>query len=140
MSPLEKAVKNYTYISGYEAHKPVLDDKGRLFIYLTTSDNTLVVGVLRNKKENFVIKDIYENITHSPKEKAIAWYGKKITNVDEIINGVDYEVFIISYYHPQSERYRYIQVNWTKRTRETLEEIDLKRIFPILFDQVKKFL
>lgn len=138
LSPLEKAIKKYDYIEGYLAAKPVLDDKGRLFVNINTVDNSFV-GVLRNKKESYIITQLFDNIKRSPRDQPIKWYGKKIKGIDEIIDGVDYEVFIISYYNSSYSRYLFVQVDYCRGTRENLQEIDMKKIFPILFDHAKKF-
>lgn len=137
---LERLQRDHESIVAFLTSDPISDNKGRIFLYLAKDERRLV-AVLRNKEEGYLIPQLLQDLLKHPKDQPLVIYADKVDEpIEEILSGIDYEVILIAYFVPQSSDYRYVQVNYSKNTREALREIEFRRIVPILLDSAKKLI
>lgn len=139
LTPVEQIQKTYSVVSGQLLFPISVDENNRLFVHIRTEEG-IVSGVAANKKESHIIRRLAAELAKSPESHPVLLYGIKVTTYQEFIQGIDYSIVAVLYYHSQSERYVMLQTNYQKGTREALRELDLSQIVPVLAEQAKKLL
>ena len=132
-------IRDYSSTTGVLFNYPTLDETNRLFIYLQT-DKGIITGVLDNQREAHIIRAINKDLEHIPLDSPIVFYGNKVKGYQEVLEGIDYEVIGIVYYHTPSKQYRLTHVAYQKSTKEVLRDFSFSQIIPILLEQAKKLL
>ena len=121
--------KEYTQIVGKLSAPPSLEAaNSRLFIYVLVKSEVenkeeLVVCLATNREARTILSELREKLLAAAGEPIFLYVTKSSGNHEEIISGIDYDVYAVGVYIPESKKYRIVLTSYGEGLRAALSNI-----------------
>lgn len=78
------------------------DTNNRLFIYLKTTNNNVIVAVAKNREKSKLLERLEKKLNKT--DNLVVLFGLKVNQWEEYVDGIDMETILVSYYDDNADR------------------------------------
>lgn len=111
-------------MQGVLASDPRLESSNnRLFIYLQTESHNLVVCLARNREREDILEQL-QVLLMAGRENTVHVYAQRVEgSIEEIVGGVDYEVYAVGVYVPDAKKNRVIVTGYGDSLLDAMKSV-----------------